>query len=107
MKTRTFKTKNWNNRIYIKEIIFLTQEDIDKKPFLYAKKKVGDIRLIYEKSGYIEKNGANYEILKATKEDKKLYQILIANCKIKDLGMKQKFIIDDIEYIIQCDYWSN
>jgi len=107
MKTRTFKTKNWNNRIYIKEIVFLTQEDIDKRPFLYVNKKVGDIRLIYEKTGYIEKNGANYEILKATKEDKKLYQILIANCKIKDLGMRQKFTIDDIEYIIHCDYSSN
>lgn len=111
METRTFKTKNWNNRIYIKEELILTQEQINKAPLLHKNSKVGDKRVV-DRSGYIEKSGdfnnRAYKIFKANKDDKKVYELMIANCDIRAFDkLKQEFINDNVKYIIHFDCFNS
>jgi hypothetical protein len=111
METKTFKTKNWNNRIYIKEELTLTQEEINKAPLLHKNSKAGDKRIV-DRSGYIEKSGdynnRSYKIVKALKDDKKIYELIIANCDIRAWDkLKQEFINDNVKYIIHFDCFNS
>lgn len=78
---REFKLKQWNGwRIYVKEILTLTEEEKLKNPRLWSKNNVGDKREV-DCEGYIEKNEDRKFVIKFVKNEylKDLYQQIIDN----------------------------
>jgi hypothetical protein len=93
-----------NQRIYLKEVITITQEDINKNPIFYKNQKAGDTYVV-DFSGFIEINNDELKIVKATKEDKKLYNFLIKNDILKNFWeVKKEFEFENSQYSIQLTY---
>lgn len=85
--------KNWKNRIYIKEILIRTQEEIDANPRTFKDEKAGDKRVV-DRSGFIEIINDKFKIVKASIEDKQIYQELIKKGAFKTFYGNDKKIFD-------------
>lgn len=98
---RNLIVKNWKNRIYIKEILVRTQEEIDANPRTFKDEKAGDKRVV-DRSGFIEILNDKFKIVKATSDDKKIYQELIKKDVFKTFHCndKKEFVIDNITFIL-------
>lgn len=98
---RNLIVKNWKNRIYIKEILVRTQEEIDANPRTFKDEKAGDKRVV-DRSGFIEIIDNKLKIVKATAEDKKIYQELIKKDAFKTFNCndKKEFVINNISLIL-------
>lgn len=91
-----FKLKLWGSRIYVKELLILTEEEKLKKPQLHKDNNVGDITNEVDCQGYIYKDDKGvfcYEYVK-DQETKELYQSIIDNKIIESFRecRKPKFI---------------